>query len=406
MKKIVVFILTALLIAGILPFTALADGAYSVTYNANGAETGTVPVDSATYNAGDLVTVSANSGLLAKTGYTFAGWNTAFDGTGTAYAENAVMTMGEASVTLFAQWAAVPCTVKFDSQGGTPVADWTGSYGGIILNAPVTAFEGFDFFGWYTDTTFTTLAAFPYTVTGSTTLYAKFQPKSAYLSNVTVSAGTLSKAFSKTAYSYKLQLAETESTVTITPVLENTNAKVQIWTNRDHSIVTTPGITVNVENNKTITVKIKVTYAQATAGTEAENEDLVHVYTFVIKRDKSTDATLKSLTVSAGALSPAFDPAVTAYTVNLDSSVKSVTIYADANSPLAKVKHSVNVKLNEGQTKTITIKVKPQSGPAKIYTITITRAKSSGTPDTTVTPGNGGGNNGGDKDDKGKGHNK
>lgn len=50
---------------------------YTVTYNGNGATGGSVPVDSNTYEQGATVTVLGNSGNLAESGETFAGWNTA-----------------------------------------------------------------------------------------------------------------------------------------------------------------------------------------------------------------------------------------------------------------------------------------------------------------------------------------
>lgn len=78
---------------------------YSVVYNANGSTSGTVPVDSNTYAEGATVTVLANSGTLTKTGYTFAGWNTAADGTGTDYAPDATFAMGTNNVTLYAKWS-------------------------------------------------------------------------------------------------------------------------------------------------------------------------------------------------------------------------------------------------------------------------------------------------------------
>jgi hypothetical protein len=73
MKKITVFIIAVLMVVTLLPLTALAAGAYSVTYDANGADSGTAPADYTTYNPGDPVTVSANTGLLAKTGSAFTG---------------------------------------------------------------------------------------------------------------------------------------------------------------------------------------------------------------------------------------------------------------------------------------------------------------------------------------------
>jgi hypothetical protein len=38
------------------------------------------------------LTLQTNTGSLAKTGYTFSGWNTAADGSGTSYAEGASYT--------------------------------------------------------------------------------------------------------------------------------------------------------------------------------------------------------------------------------------------------------------------------------------------------------------------------
>ena len=58
----------------------------TVTYDGNGNTGGTVPVDaSSPYLQGATVTVLGNTGTLVKTGYTFAGWNTAANGSGTSY---------------------------------------------------------------------------------------------------------------------------------------------------------------------------------------------------------------------------------------------------------------------------------------------------------------------------------
>ncbi len=66
-----------------------AGGKAAVLYKANGATGGTVPVDTNRYNAGASVNASTNSGNLAKSGFSFSGWNTKADGTGTPYAVNA-----------------------------------------------------------------------------------------------------------------------------------------------------------------------------------------------------------------------------------------------------------------------------------------------------------------------------
>jgi len=78
---------------------------HTVTYNGNGSNSGTVPVDSSSYQEYDTVTVKANSGNLAKTGYVFAGWNTAANGSGTTYAPGSTFQMGFTNVILYAKWS-------------------------------------------------------------------------------------------------------------------------------------------------------------------------------------------------------------------------------------------------------------------------------------------------------------
>lgn len=79
--------------------------AYAVLYDGNGCSSGNAPMDSHTYQQGTAVTVLGNSDALFRPGYSFAGWKTAADGSGTAYSAGATFTMGTANVTLFAQWA-------------------------------------------------------------------------------------------------------------------------------------------------------------------------------------------------------------------------------------------------------------------------------------------------------------
>ena len=74
------------------------------SYNGNGSDGGTVPVDSGTYNTGEAVTVAANSGTLTLTGSTFSGWNTAANGSGITYPVGSSFVMGKANVTLYALW--------------------------------------------------------------------------------------------------------------------------------------------------------------------------------------------------------------------------------------------------------------------------------------------------------------
>ncbi len=86
---------------------------YRVTYDGNGNTAGTVPTDTFEYPEGATTTVLDNTGSLAKDGYTFAGWNTKANGSGTSYAAGATFTISS-NVTLYAQWNAV----NGDNDGG------------------------------------------------------------------------------------------------------------------------------------------------------------------------------------------------------------------------------------------------------------------------------------------------
>ncbi|MFZ8966628.1 MAG: beta strand repeat-containing protein [Ilumatobacteraceae bacterium] len=87
--------------------SAVAPGA-TVTYNANSADSGSVPTDSTKYADEATVTVASNSGNLVKAGFTFSGWNTADDGSGTSYAAGSGTFTISADTTLYAEWATNP----------------------------------------------------------------------------------------------------------------------------------------------------------------------------------------------------------------------------------------------------------------------------------------------------------
>ena len=106
-----------------ITYTAAAASTYTVTYDKNGATSGSVPTDATKYNSGATVTVKGNSGNLAKTGYTFAGWNTKADGTGTTYAAETGTFTISSNTTLYAKWTANTYTVTWIVDGETKRTD-------------------------------------------------------------------------------------------------------------------------------------------------------------------------------------------------------------------------------------------------------------------------------------------
>lgn len=128
--------------------------AYRVYYSSNNGNSGTVPSDATNYNITNVVTVVGNTANVGRTGYTWAGWNTAADGSGTTYQAAATLTMGSADVTLYAKWTAINYTITYNGNGftsGTVPTD-TNNYniGGTISIAGSNglARTGYTFLGW------------------------------------------------------------------------------------------------------------------------------------------------------------------------------------------------------------------------------------------------------------------
>ncbi|BAU99785.1 InlB B-repeat-containing protein [Aurantimicrobium minutum] len=83
--------------------------ASTVIFNANGGS-GAMAVQSAS------TATNLSTNAFTRSGYTFTGWNTAADGTGTAYADGASYPFGS-STTLYAQWTSVLAKTGTDSSG-------------------------------------------------------------------------------------------------------------------------------------------------------------------------------------------------------------------------------------------------------------------------------------------------
>lgn len=92
-----------------ITYTAASGTTYTVTYDSNGG-TGTMTDTKSPYSAGASVTVLDNT--FAKEGFFFDKWNTASNGSGTAYDEGDTFNIN-ANTTLYAQWTE-------SSTGGSP----------------------------------------------------------------------------------------------------------------------------------------------------------------------------------------------------------------------------------------------------------------------------------------------
>lgn len=110
---------------------------YTLTYNANGAASGSVPASATEYASGAVVTVKGNSGELTKAGYDFNGWKADNASNGTAYAAGSSITMN-ADHTLYAQWTAHTINLVLDANtanGGATDGSATVKYNNTALEA-------------------------------------------------------------------------------------------------------------------------------------------------------------------------------------------------------------------------------------------------------------------------------
>jgi uncharacterized repeat protein (TIGR02543 family) len=144
---------------------------YNVTFDGNGSTGGSMSVE----NANTSTALTTNT--FTKTGSTFDGWNTAADGSGTTYADDAVYPFTSAT-TLYAQWAGVYYNVSFDGNGATGGSmSPENANTSTALTTNTFTKTGYTFSGWNTardgsGTGYAAGAFYPFT--SATTLYAQW----------------------------------------------------------------------------------------------------------------------------------------------------------------------------------------------------------------------------------------
>lgn len=168
-------------------YACWAGNAQTLTYHGNGATGGNTAAQSG--HTGDELTTNANG--FTRDGYTFVRWDTAKDGSGTAYGEgkNGVSryTMKPAGNDLYAIWQANPANIRYrddwGADGSTP--DTTGVTGqNVTIAQNGFTRPGYTFTGWARDrrTDPSLQPGGRYTLTpGTTTLWAQWKADPAHL---------------------------------------------------------------------------------------------------------------------------------------------------------------------------------------------------------------------------------
>ena len=154
---------------------------YTLTYDGNGATSGTVPPIE-NHSAGPVeLSANYNPGNLAKEGYVFLGWNTNASATTPIYEIN--MT---SNTTVYAVWSKIEYTLIFNGNGqttGQPPANINvGANENVKLSdigSNTLAKAGYVFLGWNTNASATTPLT-DITITSNTTVYAVWQKLNYY----------------------------------------------------------------------------------------------------------------------------------------------------------------------------------------------------------------------------------
>ena len=183
---------------------------YTVRYDANGG-TGAPSNQTKTYN----VSLTLSTVKPTRTGYTFAGWNTSAYGYGTSYASGGTYT-GNADLTLYAQWAPIAYTVRYDANGGSGApSNQTKTYNvSLTLSTVKPTRSGYTFAGWNTSAYgYGTSYASGGTYTGNAdlTLYAQWTPVT-YTVRYDANGGTGAPSNQTKTYNVSLTLSTVKPT--------------------------------------------------------------------------------------------------------------------------------------------------------------------------------------------------
>jgi hypothetical protein len=191
------------------------------------------------------------------------------------------------------------------------------------------------------------------------------------LASLSVSAGALSPAFDPVVTSYAVLVPNATTSTTVTATAAERLAKISI-----NNQVATPGQPFGPINLAVGTTTLTIV---------VDGPGFNKTYTIVITRAAAAIADLASLQVSAGGLSPRFDPQVLAYSVLAANSTTSTTITVTAadstatiainNQPATSGQPFGPIPLSLGPN-AVTIVVTAPGGAVKTYSVVIVRGAS------------------------------
>ncbi len=163
--------------------TIYTEQRYAITYNGNGATSGSTSTTYYAYRDSSWPTIASNG--FSRTGYAFAGW--AISSTGSAMYQPGDSYTSNGYPTLYAVWNRITYTITYNGNGNTggSTSPTTKYYGtSVTLRANGFTRTGYHFVGWATSSTGAVVYddQDTYTINASDTLYAKWAVNNYYVS--------------------------------------------------------------------------------------------------------------------------------------------------------------------------------------------------------------------------------
>jgi len=207
------------------------------------------------------------------------------------------------------------------------------------------------------------------------------------LSALKPSAGTLSPAFSPGTTAYTETVANSISSITITPTTAVTTSTVKV-----------NGVAVK-SGTASAAIALAVGANVIKTATIAQDGVTTKTYTLTVTRSASSNANLSTLGQSVGGLTPSFSSNTTSYTDKVSNATATITLKPVSSDAHATIKvngtavtsgtMTAPIALAVGSNLITTVVTAQDSTTTKTYTLTVTRASGGADSYIPITIGTG-----------------
>ena len=209
--------------------------------------------------------------------------------------------------------------------------------------------------------------------TGTYTIVVNRAPSTtASLSSLSLSSGILSPAYATQTTAYTASVPHDVAAIKLTP-------STAVIT----SVIRVNGVQVN-SGNSSDAIQLAVGNNTITTVVTAQDNTTTRTYTIIVTRAPSSVATLSSLALSSGTLSPAFAPETIAYTASVPYNVESLTLTPISTATASAVRvngvlispggATAGIPLVVGNNTIIIVATAADNITTRTYTVIVTRA--------------------------------